>query len=393
VLVEVALSLVMLAGAGLLLKSFVLLQRVDPGFRTERLLTLRLSLPAARYGQRDQLTAFYDRLRDRLAALPDVETVGMSSVAPLTSWRATVNFTTGETSLTGNTDVPLAQYRVIDAGYLAAAGTPVLAGRAFTETDDSAGAAVVLVNRTLARKFFPAGDALGRAIRLDDAGLPAREAVVVGIVGDVKHYTLADEATFDIYVPLRQVPQPAVKWLANGTSWVVRTRAQPRSAVAAVRAEVARVDPEVAASGVRPMEDALSATLAPRRFSLVLVGTFALVALGLAIIGLYTVTAQLVTRRTREIGIRVALGARPAEVLRLILGESALLLAGGLGLGAVGAYAAARALEALLFDVARTDVPTFAMVSGVLMVTGLLASYVPARRALRLDPMNALRVE
>lgn len=394
VLVEVALSVVMLAGAGLLSKSFVRLQSVDPGFRTERLLTLRLSLPAGRYSQREQFTAFYDRLHARLLALPDVEAVGVSSVAPLTAWRASVNFTTEGAALQGNSEVPLAQYRAIDAGYLAAAGTPLLAGRSFADSDDSAGAPVVLVNQTLARRFFPAGNALGRAIRFDDAGVPAREATVVGIVGDVKHYTLSDAPTFDIYVPLRQAPQAVTRWLANGTSWVVRTRAEPQAAeIKAVRAEVARVDPEVAASSVRPMEDALSATLAPRRFSLVLVGAFAVVALGLAVIGLYTVSAQLVARRTREIGIRIALGARPGQVLGLVLAETALLLAGGLCLGALGAYGAGQVLDSLLFDVARTDASTFAMVSGVLVATGLLASYLPARRALRLDPTTALRVE
>jgi predicted permease len=393
VLVEVALSLVMLVGAGLLLKSFVRLQRVDPGFRTERLLTLRLSLPAGRYARREQLASFYDRLQPRLRALPEVEAVGVSSVAPLTAWRATVNFTTEGAAPHGGSEVPLAQYRAIDAGYLAAAGTPLLAGRTFAETDDDRGAPVVLVNRTLARRFFPRGDALGRAIRLDDAGMPAREATVVGIVGDVKHYTLSDAPTFDIYVPLRQAPQAVARWLANGTSWVLRTRAQPHAVVAAVRAEVARVDPEVAASSARPMEEALSATLAPRRFNLLLVGTFAVVALVLAVTGLYTVTSQLVTRRTREIGIRIALGARPRQVLRLVLEESVLLVTGGLCLGALGAYAVGHLLEGLLFDVARTDGSTFALVSGALVATALLASYVPARRALRLDPTTALRVE
>jgi predicted permease len=387
------LSLVMLIGAGLLLKSFVRLQRVDPGFRTERLLTLRLSLPAGRYAKREQINAFYDRLQPRLSALPDVEAVGVSSVAPLTAWRASVNFTTEGAALDGGTEVPLAQYRAIDAGYLAAAGTPLLAGRPFAETDDSGGAPVVLVNRTLARRFFPNGDALGRVLRLDDAGVPPREATVVGIVGDVKHYTLSDAPTFDIYVPLRQAPQAVARWLANGTSWVVRTRAQPQAVVAAVRAEVARVDPEVAASSVRPMEEALSATLAPRRFTLLLVATFAAVALGLAVTGLYTVTAQLVTRRTREIGIRIALGARPRQVLRLVLEESALLVVGGLCLGALGAYGVGHLLDSLLFDVGRTDGSTFVLVSGALVTTALLASYLPARRALRLDPTAALRVE
>ena len=184
------------------------------------------------------------------------------------------------------------------------------------------------------------------------------------------------------------------RWLANGTSWVVRTRAQPQAReAAAVRAEVARVDPEVAASSVRPMEDALSATLAPRRFNLLLVGTFAVVALVLAVTGLYMVTAQLVTRRTREIGIRVALGARPGQVLRLVLEEAALLVAAGLCLGVLGAYAVGHVLDSLLFDVARTDGFTLALVSGALVATALLASYLAGRRALSVDPVTALRFE
>jgi ABC-type antimicrobial peptide transport system permease subunit len=184
-----------------------------------------------------------------------------------------------------------------------------------------------------------------------------------------------------------------VVWLANGTSWVVRTRAQPQAVVSAVRAEVARVDPEVAASSVHSMEEALSATLAPRRFNLVLVGTFAVAALGLALTGLYTVTSQLVTRRTREIGIRIALGARRRQVLRLVLEESAWLVAAGLGLGALGAYAVGRLLDSLLFDVAHTDGATFMLVSAALVATALLASYLPARRALAVDPVITLRVE
>jgi putative ABC transport system permease protein len=393
VLAEVALSVVMLVGAGLLLKSFARLQRVDPGFRMERLLTLRLSLPPGRYARREDVLSFYDRLQPRLRGLPGAEAVGVSSVAPLTAWRATVNFTTEGAALPAGVELPLAQYRAIDAGYLAAAGTPLVAGRTFDDTDDGRGAPVVLVNRTLARRFFPAGDPVGRTIRFDDAGGAPREATVVGVVGDVKHYTLADAPTFDIYVPLRQAPQAVVRWLANGTSWVVRTRAQPQGMVAAVRAEVARVDPEVAASSVRPMEEALAATLAPRRFTLLLVGAFAVVALGLAVTGLYAVTTHLVTRRTREIGIRVALGAGPGHVLRLVLEESAVLVAGGLGLGALGAYGAGRLLDTLLFEVARTDGSTFTWVSGALLATTLLASYLPARRALRLDPVAALRME
>ena len=393
VVAEVALSLVMLVGAGLLLKSFVRLQRVDPGFRAERLLSVRLSLPAARYAKREQLMAFYDRLQPRLLALPEVEAVGVSSVAPLTAWRATVNFSATGAAVQAGDDVPLGQYRAIDAGYLAAVGTPLLSGRAFSESDDTRGVPVALVNRTLAQRFFPKGDAVGQVIRFDDSGLPARGATIVGIVGDVKHYTLSDAPTFDIYVPLPQAPQAVARWLANGTSWVVRTRADPHAMVAAVRAEVARVDPEVAASSVRPMDEALAATLAPRRFNLLLVGTFAVVALGLAVLGLYTLTAQLVTRRTREIGIRMALGARPGQVLRLVLGEAAVLLTGGLCLGAAGAYGVGHLLDSLLFDVARTDDATFALVSAALVATALAASYLPARRALRLDPTVALRVD
>ena len=228
VLVEVALSLVILAGAGLLLKSFVRLQRVDPGFRTERLLTLRLSLPAGRYAQREQFTAFYDRLHTRLRALPDVEAVGVSSVAPLTAWRASVNFTTEGAALQGNSEVPLAQYRAIDAGYLAAAGTPLLAGRALRRDGRQ--------RKRLrgARQSHPGPPLLSPG----DAAWPRRplrRRRRARARGDGGRYRggrealhLSDAPTFDIYVPLRQAPQAVARWLANGTSWVVRTRAEPR---------------------------------------------------------------------------------------------------------------------------------------------------------------------
>jgi putative ABC transport system permease protein len=393
VLVEVALSLVLLVGAGLLLKSFARLQSVDPGFRADHRLSVRLSLPKSRYARRADLVAFHERLSPRLAMLPGVDAVGLSSVAPLTTWRATVNFSTDDRALQAGQETPLAQYRVVSPDFRATVGTPLLAGRDFTETDDGTSPSVVLVNRTLAERFWSGTSPIGKRIRFDDAGTPLREAEVVGIVGDVKHYSLSDPPTFDVYVPLRQVPENVVQWLANGTSWIVKTRTPPRDLVAAVREEVRRVDPEVAASTVRPLDETLAATLAPRRFNLLLVQMLALAALVLAATGLYAVTAQLVSGRRREIGIRLALGARRPQVLALVLSEAARIVALGLVVGAAGALAAGRVLRGVLFGVTPTDVPTFALVAVTLVAAALLASYVPARRAMAVDPVVALRVE
>jgi putative ABC transport system permease protein len=389
---EVALCLVLLAGAGLLAKSFLRLQAVDPGYRTRQLLTLRLSLPKARYAQRAALAAFHDRLVPRLQALPGVREVGVASVAPLTAWRASINFTVEGQPPPPPEAVPLANYRAVDERYFAAMEIPIVRGRAFVPSDAAAGAPVALVNRTLAERYWPGGEPLGARLRIDDD--PQKRVVeVVGVVGDVKHYGLDDAPSLDVYVPFLQAPQSVAVWLANSTSWVLRTSLESGALAAAVRREVQAVDPEVAATALQAMDDAMAGTVAPRRFNVLLLEAFALAALFVAASGIYAVTAYLAAQRTRELGIRLALGARRSQILSLVVSQGMAPVLAGLALGLAGALALARLLEGLLFGVAARDPATFALAPVLLAMAGAAASYVPARRATRIDPVQALRID
>jgi predicted permease len=389
---EVALSLVLLAGAGLLVRSFLRLQSVDPGYRTHQLLTLRLSLPKSRYAQRAALATFHHRLAPRLQALPGVREVGVASVSPLTPWRATINFTVEGQTPPRPEDVPLANYRAVDERYFAAMEIPVLRGRAFAPSDTPAAAPIVLVNRTLAERYWPGGDPVGARLRIDDDPLK-RVVEVVGVVGDVKHYGLDDAPSLDVYVPFLQAPQSVAVWLANSTSWVLRASLESGALAAAVRREVQAVDPDVAATALQSMDDAIAGTVAPRRFNVLLLEAFALAALLLAASGIYAVTAHLAMQRTRELGIRLALGARRPQILSLVLSQGMAPVMAGLALGLAGALALARLLEGLLFGISARDPATFALAPLLLALAAAAASYVPARRATRIDPVQALRID
>jgi predicted permease len=310
-------------------------------------------------------------------------------VAPLTPWRATINFTVEGRPAPRAEDVPLANYRAVDEGYFAAMEIPVLRGRAFDAADTPAGAPVALVNRTLADRYWPHGAAVGARLQVDDE--PGKRTVeVVGVVGDVKHYAL-DDAPSHVYVPYIQAPQSVAVWLANSTSWVLRTSVDPRALAPAVRQEVRAVDAEVAATSVEALDDALAGTVAPRRFNVLLLQAFALGALLLAANGIYAVTAHLAAQRTRELGIRLALGARRAQILLLVLRQGLTPVVGGLALGLAGALAAARLVEGLLFGVPARDPATFLLTPLVLGAAALAAGTLPALRAARLDPVQALR--
>ncbi|HVR70002.1 MAG TPA: FtsX-like permease family protein, partial [Vicinamibacteria bacterium] len=385
-----AVSVVLLTGAGLLVRSFLRLQAVDPGYRTDRLLTLRVSLPKGRYAERASLAAFHDRLAPRLQALPGVRAVGAASVAPLTPWRATINFTVLGQPPPPPENVPLANYRAVSETYFAAMEIPVLRGRAFTPADGAAAEPVAVVNRTLAERYWPGGDPIGAHLTIDDE--PRRRQVrVAGVVGDVKHYGLDDAPSLDVYVPYAQAPQSVAVWLANSTSWVLRTSLEPAVLAPAVRDEVQAVDAEVAATTLQSMDAALAGTVAPRRFNVLLLETFALGALLLAAGGIYAVTASLAAQRTRELGIRLALGARRRQILSLVLAQGMAPVLAGLAVGLAAALALARLIEGLLFGVAARDPATFALAPLLLAAAAAAASYLPARRATRIDPVQALR--
>jgi putative ABC transport system permease protein len=389
---EIALSLVLLVGAGVLVNSFLRLQAVDPGFDASRVLVVRLSLPRTQYPDRATATAFYDRLRPGLAALPGVESVGVVSALPLSGVSATIPFTI-EGRAAAPDEAMLADYRLVSTGYFRALRIPVLAGREFTERDSADTAHVALVSQRLARRYWPDGSPLGAHLQIDDNDRGPRPVEIVGVVGDVKHLGLDEEPAPHIYLPIHQTDEDAVIWLTNNQYWLLRTAVDPLTLSTAVRRAIQAVDREVPASSIRTMEDYLAASVAPRRFNLWLLTIFAGAALVLAATGLYGVISCGVTQRRREIGIRMALGAQRTQVLALVLGHGLILTTIGITAGIAGAAAGTRLLEGMLFGITRLDPLTFGAVSLVFGLVATVASYLPARRATTVDPMVALRSE
>jgi putative ABC transport system permease protein len=387
---EIALSVVLLTGAGLLVRSFLLVQAVHPGFDARDVLAVRLSLPRARYSGRAAVTAFYERLRQRLESLPGVESVGFVSVLPLSGFLSSVPFSVEGRPTLPNEDL-VTNYRLVGAGYFRALRIPLIAGRVLDERDRGQAAPVALVSEGFARRYWPRGGAVGAHLRLDDSDQPPRLVQIVGVVGDLRDLGLEGEPAPHVYVPLDQVPEDGAGALTNSQYWLLRTTVDPMTLADAVRREIRAVDSNVPASTVRTMEQYLSASVASRRFNLWLLMVFAGVALVLAGTGLYGVISYDVTQRRREIGIRMALGAQPGDVFRLVIGQGMRLAVAGVALGVGAALAMARLITSLLFGVGATDPPTFVGVALLQMLVALIACYVPARRATRLDPIAALR--
>ena len=391
VFAEVAFSTVLLIAAMLLARSFQHVRAVDPGFHPAQVLTVRLSLPRARYAGHQAIEQFANRLEPRIGSLPGVRAVAAANVVPMNGYLATTAvYVDGVIAK----DAPEAHYRMITPGYFRALGIPLRSGRAFEAIDRSGSAPVVIVNETFARQFFQGRDPIGGRLRLDDGEKVPREVQIVGIVGNVRHFGLEQEATIEVYVPIGQVPDPTTVWLANNMYWVVQTAGDPLAMAQAVRREIAAVDPDVPGSFVRSMDQWMGGTLAARRFNLQLVGAFAGAALLLAVVGIYAVAAFAVTTRRREFGIRTALGASRREIAGLVLRNSASPVLGGLVAGtAVAAAAAAPVLSGLLFGVTAHDGTSLAIGLTALACAAFLASIVPARAAASVDPLVALRVD
>jgi predicted permease len=288
---------------------------------------------------------------------------------------------------------PTANYRMVSPGFFRALGIPLRRGRGFRDQDEAGSAPVAVINESLARRFFAGFDPVGSQLTIDDTGRPPRKVEIVGVVGDVKHYGLDDPPSFDVYVPMRQIPPTVAVWLANNMSFVVRTVGEPLALAEAMRQAVRGADPQVPASAVRSMEQELKASLGPRRFNLLLVELFAAAALLLAAFGTYAVTAQAVAQRTRELGVRIALGARRPQILALVLAQGARPVAVGMVLGLFAALACLRLASDLLFGVSATDPRTLVAVVALLGGVALAALYLPARRATRVDPVVALRTD
>jgi putative ABC transport system permease protein len=389
---EIALSVVLLAGAGLLIKSFLRLQAVNPGFEAENALAIRLSLPKAQYSNRAAVTAFYEKLRPRLESLPGVEAVGFVSALPLSGTLFSIPFTI-EGRATSPDEAHRADYRAVDAGYFRALKIPLIAGREFNERDAAETPPVALISQNLARRHWPQGSPLGARLHINDNNQGPRPVEVVGVVGDVKHLSLDGEPAPHIYLPVHQAHEDGVVWLTNTQYWLLRTTVDPLSLSAAARREIQAVDRNAPASNIRTMEQYLAASVAPRRFNLRLLTIFAAAALILAATGLYGVISYGVAQRKRELGIRVALGARPGAVLKLVIGQGMALAVMGVALGLVAALALTRLMEGLLFGVSATDPLTFIVIALMLTLVALMACYIPARRATKVDPLVALNHE
>ncbi len=384
VIMEVALALVLLVGASLLLKSFVRLQNVDPGFDPKNVLTMEVSLPAAKYLPGRPVGDFYAEFVRHIAELPGVEAAATTMILPLSGTNSDSSFSI-EGASQGQTRVfPDEEIRVISPDYFKVLKVPLRAGRFFDQRETADSPRSVIINQAFARKWFPNQDPVGRRITQDDPGKPdPKWMTIVGVVGDVRHRGLEFEPAPEYYLPHSQLPY-------RGMILTVRSEQDPRSLANAVRAELRRLDPELPVANVRTLESVISDSIAPRRLSVVLLSLFAGVALVLASVGLYGVISYLVVQRTHEIGVRMALGAQRRDVLRLVVGHAAKLVGIGSMIGLVLAFVSSRTLSALLYNVGTFDAPTFISVTIALIAVALVASYIPALRATRADPMLAL---
>jgi predicted permease len=387
VVAEMALAVMLLAGAGLLIRSFVRLQSVDPGFRTEGALSFTLSLPEAAYRGEPARAAFYDRLQERLAALPGVREAAAVSELPMGGSARLLTFEVEGAEPVQPGREPVSQILRATPGYFRAMGIPVERGRAIAPEDRAGAPRVMLMNREAARRFFPGQDPVGRRIRLalgDDTTTVSWE--VVGVVGDVRQFGVGEDPEPAMFFPQAQAPEGSM-------GVVLRTAVAPLSVAGAVRREVKALDPDLPVNDLQPLEQLTAESVSQPRFYMLLLSIFAGVALALAAIGIFGVISYGVAQRTREIGVRVALGADPASVLHIVVG-GALGLAGlGVGIGVLGALAGTRVLSGLLFGVTATDPATYAGVAALLMGVAALASWLPARAATRVDPAIALRAE
>lgn len=386
---EVALAVVLLVGAGLLVRSFQRLRGVDLGFKTDNLLTMRMELPLPKYQKAETRAAFYGELLRRVDEIPGVESAGMISFLPLSTSGMKFNFSVEGRAMPGDANLPFALYRSVSPDYFRATGIPLQRGRFFDTHDAADTQPVAVVNRKLAEQFWPGEDPTGKRLKVGPPDAPNPWATVVGVVGDVRQNGFYGEQQFELYVPYAQERR---SWVAP-RDLVVRTRGDAASIAGAVRQAVWAVDKDQPVSNVRTMDQVFAAAIARERFQMLLLTLFASLALVLACVGLYGVISYAVAQRTREIGVRMALGAQRSDVLRLVIRQGMVLTLAGLVLGTLGALAATRVMTDLLYGVTATDAITFISVAGLLLVVALLACYLPARRATKVDPLVALRYE
>jgi putative ABC transport system permease protein len=387
VVAEVALALVLLVGAGLMMRSLVRLLQVDPGFDTNNLLTFQLTLPDARYADAPQLLAFHRQLIARIETLPGVKGVGTTSLRPLSGGGNTGSFMIEGKPAPDFGDKPEANVRTVSTNYFTVMGIPLIKGRFFTEADDVGAPNALIINQTLADRFFPDRDPVGQRI-VFGFDPQRRPWLIVGVAGDEKVTALDARTTPVIYFHYEQDAESYMGVL-------VRTASDPMSMIGAVRSEIGGIDKDVPMFSVMTMEQMISNSQSTftRRYPTFLIGVLAAVALTLAAVGIYGVISYSVTQRTHEIGIRMALGATKRDIIKLVVGEGLILMVAGVGIGLAAALALTRFLSSILFGVSATDPVAFVAVSAALAIVALIACYIPARRATKVDPMIALRYE
>jgi predicted permease len=386
VIAQLALSVVLLIAAGLLVRSLTTLLQRSPGFEPANALVLRLSLPVPSFRDADAIALYHAEVQRRIEAIPGVERAAAVSILPMSGLMAASDFSVVGRPPASASETPAAQYRAIGPGLVPALGLTLLSGRDISAEDTPSGRKVAMVSATLARRYLTSG-AVGTHLRMEDGEM----VEVIGVVGDVKHFGLEAESTSDVYVPYAQTPPSALPYMRNNMFWVVRTKIAPMAVANQARSEVRAVNADVAVSSIQPLDAYLAGSLAQRRFTLALVATFAVSALGLAVFGLYSVVAHAVLQRSRELAVRAAIGATPRALVRLVMLE-------GLGTGSVGlAVGLACALplmgfaRSLLYGVGQFDVVSYGSICAMLGAMTLLAAYIPARRAARIDPLAALR--
>jgi putative ABC transport system permease protein len=390
VVAEVAIAVTLLVGASLLIQSFARLARVKPGFNPGQLLTLRIGFPDGLYTTPEQLAGFHDRLMTGLQSLPGVSAYSTAAPAPMSGGTARVGFSVqGRPNPSGRRYPYNTRLTLVGSDYFRTLGIPLRQGRDYTERDSLRSAQVVIINEAFAKAHFPNENPIGKridpSIGLDDRDPAMRE--IIGIVADSRSRSLSAAPEPEVYLHIPQVPA------LGSMTLMLRSQSDPMSLAAAARQEITKLDPNLPIYDIKPFDEYISDSVAQPRFNSALLGAFAGVALLLTAIGLYGVMAYSVTQRTQEIGIRMALGARPSDALRLIIGQGMTLVFIGVALGLGGAFAATRLIRGLLFDIGPTDPLTFASVAALITLIALLACYIPARRATKVAPMIALRCE
>jgi putative ABC transport system permease protein len=385
VVAEIALTLVLLVGAGLLANSFLRLQRVDPGFKPEHVTIAAMMVPQTRYPKGADQTRLYRRLLENLGERPELQAVGVGFPGPFHASNASATFFVEGRASSARADRPFAHLGTVSGGYFAAMGIPLLAGRTFEDRDVQTAPPVAVISAALAKQYWPGESPIGKRLRFDNN---SKEPwfTVVGLVGDVRQLGLSEQAPALLFLPYEQFALPF-------TSVAVRSSLPQGTVVSLLKSQLAAIDPDLPFGDIASLQSEIDANVGEPRFRAMLIGSFALLALVLAAVGVYGLISYTVTQRTREIGIRVALGAAPRQVLLPVVREGITLAVVGVGIGLVGALLAARALSAFLFGVGASDPFTFAGVALLLLAVATAASYIPSRRALRVDPMVALRAE